>query len=107
MESIHVRPCGLLEMAVMAFQIVGVATLCLSRLLPASVWSRRGRLGFIVAMFGLATAGALCGRHDSEFALFAGSTMTLLLIGMTVGSSPAEMTGPPALPVGAESSAII
>lgn len=106
MESIHVRPCGLLEMAVMAFQVAGVVTLCLSRFWPSGAWSRRGRLGFIIAMFGLAVAGAACGRHDSEFALFAGSTMTLLLIGMTVGSGPADMTGPPALPAVAEPSAL-
>ena len=36
-------------------------------------------------MVGLGVAGAMCGRHDSEFALFAGGTMTVLLIGMTMG----------------------
>lgn len=107
MESIHVRPSDMLEMAVMAFQVVGVAMLCLSRLLPASVWCRRGRLGLMVAIFGLAVTGAFLGRHDSEFALFAGTTMTLLLIGMTVGSGPADMTGPPALPGAADRSALV
>jgi hypothetical protein len=53
-------------------------------------WSSRGQVGLIVALFGLAIAGALCGRHDSEFALFAGGSMTFLLIGMTTGSGSVE-----------------
>ena len=53
-----------------------------------------GKIGFIVALFGLGIAGALCGRHDSEFALFAGGTMTVLLIGMTMGSGSIETTEP-------------
>ncbi len=65
--------------------------LCLNRLMPRSTrWSSRGQVGSIVALFGLGIAGALCGRHDSEFALFAGGTMTVLLIGMTMGSGSIE-----------------
>ncbi len=87
-----VRLCAMLELAVVLFQVVGVAALCLSRLLPpgSSRWAVRGRIGFVVAMVGLGIAGALCGRHDSEFALFAGGTMTILLIGMTSGSGQAD-----------------
>ena len=55
---------------------------------------RAGGSGSIVALVGLGIAGALCGRHDSEFALFAGGTMTVLLIGMTMGSGPIETTEP-------------
>jgi hypothetical protein len=51
----------------------------------STAWASRGQIGAIVAVFGLGIAGALCGRHDSEFALFAGGTMTVLLIGMTMG----------------------
>ena len=47
----------------------------------------------MIALVGLGIAGALCGRHDSEFALFAGGTMTVLLIGMTMGGGPSEATG--------------
>jgi hypothetical protein len=79
--------CAVLEMLVVCFQVCGILGLCLSRLMPRSAWSYRGKIGFIVALFGLGIAGALCGRHDSEFALFAGGTMTVLLIGMTVGGS--------------------
>jgi hypothetical protein len=57
-------------------------------------WPSRGQAGLIIALFGLAIAGALCGRHDSEFALFAGGTMTFLLIGMTMGSGSIEKTEP-------------
>lgn len=84
--------CGLLEMLVIFFQVCGVMALCLSRLMPRSAWCYRGKIGFIVALFGLGIAGALCGRHDSEFALFAGGTMTVLLIGMTIGSGTIDST---------------
>jgi hypothetical protein len=53
-------------------------------------------------MFGLGVAGALCGRHDSEFALFAGGTMTLLLIGMTAGGGTGHATAPTRALVAAE-----
>jgi hypothetical protein len=63
--------------------------------MPGSTrWASRGLVGFLVGLFGLGIAGALCGRHDSEFALFAGGTMTVLLIGMTVGSGTMEPTEP-------------
>jgi hypothetical protein len=88
------RLCAVLELAVMLFQVVGVAALCASRLLPStsSRWASRARAGFVVAMVGLGLAGALCGRHDSDFALFAGGTMTVLLIGMTMGSCHPDTT---------------
>jgi hypothetical protein len=85
MGSFDVRFDALLEMSVVLFQVCGVAGLCLSRLFPRTRWANRGRIGFIVALVGLGVAGALCGRIDSEFSLFAGGTMTLLLIGMTAG----------------------
>ncbi len=86
------RVCAWLEIAVMMLQVAGVAALCLSRLAPTSRWSERGRRGFVMALIGLGVAGALCGRHDSEFALFAGGTMTFLLIGMTMGNGHAHTT---------------
>jgi hypothetical protein len=85
--------CDVFEVLVMLFQVCGIMGLCLSRLMPRStVWSSRGQVGSVVALFGLGIAGALCGRHDSEFALFAGGTMTVLLIGMTMGSGSIERT---------------
>jgi hypothetical protein len=78
--------CAWLEVLVLLFQVCGVLALCLFRLAPSSTrWASHGRVGFIIAMFGLGIAGAMCGRHDSEFGLFAGGTMTFLLIGMTIG----------------------
>ena len=95
--------CDLLEILVMLFQVCGVMGLCLSRLLPKSTaWSSRGQIGSIVALVGLGIAGALCGRHDSEFALFAGGTMTVLLIGMTMGGGSIELAEPVAQSVTAE-----
>jgi uncharacterized membrane protein YcfT len=81
----NLRVCALLELTVILFQVFGVAALCLNRLLPATRWAFRGRVGLIFALVGLAVAGALCGRLASEFALYAGGTMTVLLIGMTTG----------------------
>ena len=87
------RLCAMLELLVMVFQVCGIAALCLNRLVPATRWAARGRVGYIVALIGLGVAGALCGRHDSEFALFAGGTMTLLLIGMTIGNGQTDTHG--------------
>jgi hypothetical protein len=85
--------CAVFEILVMVFQICGIMGLCLSRLMPRSTrWSSRGQIGSIIALFGLGIAGALCGRHDSEFALFAGGTMTILLIGLTMGNGTIERT---------------
>jgi hypothetical protein len=83
--------CSVFEILVIVFQVCGVMGLCLNRLMPRSTpWPTRGKVGSIIALFGLGIAGALCGRHDSEFGLFAGGTMTVLLIGMTIGSGSIE-----------------
>jgi hypothetical protein len=81
----NVRLCAVFEMTVMLFQVFGVGALCLSRFLPARPWALRGRIGTILALVGLAVAGGLCGQHASDFALYAGGTMTVLLIGLTTG----------------------
>jgi hypothetical protein len=95
--------CNVFEILVVLFQVCGVMGLCLNRLMPCSTrWSSRGQVGSIVALFGLGVAGALCGRHDSEFALFAGGTMTVLLIGMTMGSGSPEKSEPEHTVVAAE-----
>jgi hypothetical protein len=79
-------------MLVIFFQVCGLLALGISRLLPRSAWTYRGKIGFVIALFGLGIAGALCGRHDSEFALFAGGSMTVLLIGMTIGGGTLDTT---------------
>ncbi len=89
--------CDVFEVLVVLFQVCGIMGLCLNRLMPRSTaWSSRGQVSSIVALFGLGIAGALCGRHDSEFALFAGGTMTVLLIGMTMGNGSIELAEPDA-----------
>lgn len=87
-----VRLCAWLEISVVLFQVFGVTGLCLNRLLPTTRWAERGRVGFVAAMIGLGLAGAVCGRLDSEFALFAGGTMTFLLIAMSMGTGSNPMT---------------
>ena len=84
--------CAVLEGFVMLFQVIGVGSLCLSRLVPGTRWANRGKSGFVLAVIGLGLAGALCGRHDSQFALFAGVTMTALLIGMIAGSGTIRLS---------------
>jgi hypothetical protein len=87
--------CAIFEVLVVLFQVCGIMGLCLNRLMPRSTpWSSRGQVGSIIALFGLGIAGALCGRHDSEFALFAGGTMTVLLIGLTIGSGTIDKSEP-------------
>lgn len=102
MVSSHLRIDAVLEVVVMMFQVFGVATLCLTRLVPQTRWADRGRIGFVFAMVGLGVFGALCGRFDSEFALFAGGTMTMLLIGMIVGSGGTHATASPSFRMSTE-----
>src|SRR4051794_34888863 len=68
-----------LEIAVLMLQVVGVATLVLSRLLPETRLAIGCRVVFVAAMLGLGAAGALCAWYESPFALFAGVTATLFL----------------------------
>lgn len=88
------RTDAVLELVVMLFQVFGVAMLCLTRLMPATRWAERGRVGFVLSLVGLGVAGAWVGRHDSEFALFAGGTMTFLLIGMILGGGTTDAITP-------------
>ena len=92
MAELSLPLSSVLELTVILFQVFGVVALCLCRLLPpaSARWANRGRVGFIVALVGLGFAGALCGRLDSEFALFAGGTMTVLFIGMTIGNGSSD-----------------
>ena len=76
MVGSHIRLHDWLELAVMLFQVLGVLTLLMTRLLVNTRWSGRMRLVFMVAMLGLGICGAWCGQNDSEFGLFAGGTMT-------------------------------
>jgi hypothetical protein len=82
--------CNWLELAVVLLQVVGVATLCVTRLLPTSRWAVRSRFGFVAAMVGLGVAGAVCASYDSEFALFAGAAMAVLLIVAILDRDPAH-----------------
>jgi len=96
MDPLHVRAEMLVECLVMVFQVAGLAGLGISWLAPTRAWGRRGRLMLLVAMIGLGVAGAICGRNESAFGLFAGGTMTVLLIGMLAGGpshDPAGITG--------------
>lgn len=94
MEFSMISTCEVLELAVVLFQVCGVAALCMTRLFPQTRWARQARVGYVLALVGLGIAGALCGRHDSQFALFAGVTMTILLIGMISGGGSAYATAP-------------
>lgn len=90
MDLSHVRPCALAELMVMVLQVFGLLGLGLSRLAPETPWGSRGRTLLVFTIFGLGITGAFCGRQDSEFGLFAGGTITFLLIGMIVGGGAAS-----------------
>jgi hypothetical protein len=98
---------SVLEVVVILLQICGVVALCVTRLVSEIRWAERGRVIFIITMVGLGVAGALCGRHDSEFALFAGGTMCALLIGMTIGNGTTDTSAPVIHRVGTESAAVL
>ena len=99
MDLFDLRPGLLVECFVLVFQVVGLAGLAISRLLPDSAWASRGRAVLLLAMVGLGVAGAVSGRADSAFGLFAGVTMTVLLIGGIVGGG-ADVPVGRSLPVG-------
>ena len=103
----HLRIDAVLELVVMLFQFIGVATLCLSRLFPETRWADRGKVGFVFALVGLGVFGALCGRLNSEFALFAGGTMTFLVIGMIAGNGTTHATVPRAIRIVPEPKAAV
>lgn len=94
METPFIPSCAVLEALVMAFQVIGVASLCLTRFLPGTVWAYRGRRVFVISLMGLGLTGAMCGAYDSSFALFAGATLTALLIGMIAGGTPIDLIAP-------------
>lgn len=106
MDLSHVHPCALAECLVMVLQIAGLLGLCLSRLMPSTPWGGRGRALLLIAILGLAAGGAFCGQQDSEFGLFAGGTITVLLIGMTVGGGAAPTSAKPRLPETVEGSLV-
>jgi hypothetical protein len=90
MDLTHIRPSALVECLVVILQVAGLAGLCLSRLAPTRSLANGGRAMLILAMIGLGIAGACCGRNDSGMGLFAGGTMTVLLIGIIAGGCPTE-----------------
>lgn len=102
MDLIQIRPGMVFDSLVMLFQVFGVLALCLARLFAGRRWAERGQLAFVVAVVGLGVAGAFCGHQDSEFGLFAGLTMTTLLIGMTVGGGGRDSADVPAVWVAPE-----
>lgn len=97
MDLSHVHPCALAEFLVMVLQVVGLLGLGLSRLMPSTPWEGRGRVLLLLAIIGLGIGGAVCGRQDSEFGLFAGGTMTFLLIGLIVGGGASPTSVKPRL----------
>ena len=84
---------SLLDFAVVVFQVAGVASLVLARFVVAGKLAKGGRLGFVAAMVGLGVAGTLCAWYGSEFALFSGGSMALLLNGVILGAGGPQHPG--------------
>ncbi len=83
---------SLLEVMVIVLQVLGIAALGMNRLVDSGRWAKRARFVFAAALVGLGVVGALCGGNGSEFGLFAGGTMTILYIGMTLGGGAIDPT---------------
>ncbi len=103
MELLAIRPTAVCQSIVMLFQFLGILGLLLSRLMPASIWARRGKLIFLLGLIGLGFAGVLSGSQPTGSSLMAGGTITALLVGMNLGThvtdSPVAIgTTRPALP---------
>ncbi len=91
MDSLLIPSCETLEKLVMLLQVSGLGSLIFVRLRPNGRWTGRAKHAFLVSLVGLAITGALLGLEDSHFALVAGTTMTVLLIGMIASGGSIEM----------------
>ena len=83
-----------LELLVIILQVIGVITLLLARLTRGTTWWGWGTSTFVLTLIGLGLSGAACATHDSEFALFAGGTIAILLHGMILGPIPPHGSDP-------------
>lgn len=75
-----------LEMVVMTLQVVGVLSLAWLKLSPASAgagWT------LMSVQVGLGLSGAMCAGFESGFALFAGVTLVVLLLGTMIQTEDA------------------
>jgi hypothetical protein len=90
------RPGFVFESLVMLFQMVALTTLVLARLLPRHRWTHFGKAVFTWAIVGLGVAGSICAHHQSTMGLFAGGSVTFLVVGMIAGNHAAasERTTP-------------
>jgi hypothetical protein len=100
--ALHARTRAWLDLAVVVFQVSSVATLLLSRLLPRSPWADRGRLAFLASMVGLGATGTVCAWYGSDFSLFAGGTMAVLLNIVILSKGAPEASRPALLRCSAE-----
>lgn len=98
MELALIRPAVVLETLVLLFQVVGVGGLLLSRVFPSSRWAARGKIVVMGALIGLALAGSICSPVKSGMGLFAGGTITVLLVGMISGGSAHRAIDPTVRP---------
>lgn len=76
----HAQFRGLAELAVVLFQVLAVAGMCLAHLVPTGWWTVLGRRTFVGAMIGLGMSGCSCGVYGSDFSLVAGATMGVLFV---------------------------
>jgi hypothetical protein len=85
-----------LELAVVLLQVVGVGAFCLSRLVASPRWCDVGTRVLTAAVLGLGMSGTLCAWYGSDFALFAGGAMAVLLILVILHHGPAHAPSPSA-----------
>jgi hypothetical protein len=95
----NVHTCAALEFTVFLLQFLGVVSLFASRLAPGPRWADWGRMCLVLTLLGLGVVGCLLSAHNSEFSLFAGGTITVLLIGTTVGGHSTSTPMPDPSPI--------
>jgi hypothetical protein len=87
----HARIRAYFEIGVILFQCAGVATLLLSRLVPTNTrWRSPGHKAFVGSLSGLGVSAVLCAWYASDFALFAGCALAILLSIVIFGDSRAR-----------------
>jgi hypothetical protein len=70
------------EVAVMTFQVVGALTLAGIWLAPMGFRHDRQNALMLCTQVALGIAGGICASFDSRFALYAGATIVVLLLGV-------------------------
>ena len=91
METAFIPSCAALEAIVMAFQVIGVASLCLTRLMPGTAWAVQGRRAFVFSLMGLGGAIVLIPALVYLFGMTQHQAQGTSLATLLLPMSPADL----------------